>query len=177
MIIGAVAASLRGQARATEDVDVTVILDEDTLERFLDLARAEGLRPRISDALAYAKKNAVLLLEHEPSRVGVDVTIGRLRFEREAVARAQEVMVQGIRIPVATPEDLVVMKAVAHRPHDLEDIRAVVAANPKLDVARIRATVQEFARATDMPELWTDVESLLARATKSRKPVRRKKKK
>jgi predicted nucleotidyltransferase len=174
MIIGAVAASLRGQARATEDVDISVVLDEDILDRFLDLARAEGLRPRIPDAIAFAKRRAVLLLEHEPTRIGVDVTIGRLPFEREAVARAQDVVIQGMRVPVATSEDLVVMKAVAHRPQDLQDIRAIVVANPRLDVARIRANVGEFARALDMPELWTDIQPLLSRAKKPRKPARRK---
>ncbi len=176
MIIGAVAASLRGQARATEDVDVSVILDEAKLDRFLELACAEGLRPRRPDAIAFARRSAVLLLEHEPTRVGVDVTIGRLPFEREAVARAEDVVIQDIRIPVATPEDLVIMKAVAHRPHDLEDIRAIVVANPRLDAARIRAAVGEFARTLDMPELWTDIQPLLARAKKPRKTARRKKK-
>ncbi len=177
MIIGAVAASLRGQARATEDVDVSVVLDEGALERFLELARAEGFRPRRPDAIAFAKRSAVLLLEHEPTRVGVDVTIGRLPFEREAVARAQDMVIQNLHVPVATAEDLVIMKAVAHRPHDLEDIRAIVAANPHLDVSRVRATVREFARATDMPELWTDIEPLLPRTKKPEKPARRKKKK
>lgn len=174
MIIGAVAASLRGQARATEDVDASVALDEGALDRFLELACAEGLRPRIPDAVVFAKKSAVLLLEHEPSRVGVDITIGRLLFEREAIGRAQDVVIHDMRVPVATPEDLVIMKAVAHRPQDLQDIRAIIIANPSLDVARIRAYVGEFARALDMPELWTDVEALLSRAKKPRKPTRRK---
>ncbi|GIW53801.1 MAG: hypothetical protein KatS3mg082_0205 [Nitrospiraceae bacterium] len=177
MIIGAVAASLRGQARATEDVDVSVVLDEGALERFLELARAEGFRPRRPDAIAFARRSAVLLLEHEPTRVGVDVTIGRLPFEREAVARAQDMVIQNLHVPVATAEDLVIMKAVAHRPHDLEDIRAIVAANPRLDVSRVRATVREFARATDMPELWTDIEPLLSRGKTPRRPTRRKPKK
>lgn len=177
MIIGAVAASLRGQARATEDVDVTVVLDEDAIERFLDLARGEGLRPRIPGAIAYAKRSAALLLEHEPTRVGIDITIGSLAFERDAVARAQEVVIKGLRIPVASAEDLIIMKAVAHRPHDLQDIRAIAAANPDLDVARIRAHVGEFARELGKPELWTDIEPLLPRAKNPRKPARRTRKK
>jgi hypothetical protein len=55
IIIGGVAASLQGQARATEDVDALVRLDE---------------RSRISDAVCFAKQSAVLLLEHEETRVG-----------------------------------------------------------------------------------------------------------
>lgn len=62
MIIGGVAASIHGQARATEDVDATVLLDERHLNRFVKLAAVEGLYPRISDAITFARRNAVLLL-------------------------------------------------------------------------------------------------------------------
>lgn len=74
----------------------------------------------------------------------------------------------GVSIPIPTPEDLIVMKAIAHRPKDLEDIRGIVESQPHLDVAHIRTHVQEFGEALDMPELWKDVSSLL------KKPVVRK---
>ncbi|WHZ24900.1 MAG: hypothetical protein OJF47_004012 [Nitrospira sp.] len=61
MIIGGVAASLQGQARATEDVDASILLDESSLTRFMKMAAAEGLRPRIADAVAFARRSAVLL--------------------------------------------------------------------------------------------------------------------
>lgn len=168
VIIGGVAASLQGQARATEDVDALLRLDERFLDRFLEMAMAEGFRPRISDAVPFARRSAVLLLEHEASRVGVDLTISRLPFDSAAIDRARLVVVDDLQFSVVTPEDLIVMKAVAHRPQDLQDIQAVVRANPQLDVRRVRAQVQEFANALDMPELWQDIASLF------KSPVRRK---
>ena len=174
MIIGGVAASLCGQARATEDVDASVLLDERLLSRFLELAAAEGLRPRIPDAIAFAQRSAMLLLEHKPTSVGVDIAIGRLPFEREAIERAQSLIVEDLVIPVATPEDLVVMKAVAHRPQDLQDIRVIIAANPSLDFDHIRAQVREFAGVLEMPELWTDVAGLFPRSHRTAKSTRQK---
>jgi hypothetical protein len=53
------------------------------------------------------------------------------------------------------------MKAIAHRPKDLEDIRGIVESQPHLDVGHIRKHVQEFGGALDMPELWSDVHPLL----------------
>lgn len=157
MIIGGVAASIHGQARATEDVDAAVLLDERHLNRFVKLAEAEGLHPRISDAIAFAQRNAVLLLEHSESGVSADIAIGRLPFERYAVEHATYIKIDDLLVPVVAPEDLIVMKAIAHRPQDLQDIRVIVTSNPKLDVTRIRREIRGMASALDMPELWTDI--------------------
>ncbi len=157
MIIGGVAASIHGQARATEDVDAAVLVDERHLDRFVQLAAAEGLHPRISDAIAFAQRNAVLLLEHSESGVSVDIAIGKLPFERYAVEHATCVRIDDLLVPVVAPEDLIVMKAIAHRPQDLQDIRVIVTSNPKLDVKRIRREVRGMASALDMPELWTEI--------------------
>jgi hypothetical protein len=182
-IIGGVAASLQGQARATEDVDALLRLDERSLDHFLDMAIAEGFRPRIPDAISFARRSAVLLLEHKASRVGVDLTICRLPFDSDAIDRARLIVMGDLQFSVVAPEDLIIMKAIAHRPQDLQDIRAVVRANPKLDSSRVRAQVQEFAKILDMPELWKDI-AVLFRVPRSQakkvsrkqaKPPRRKK--
>jgi len=172
-LIGGVAASLQGQARATEDIDALLRLDEQTLDHFLDLAVAQGLKPRIPEAVAFAKRSAVLLLEHEASRVGVDLTISRLPFDSEAIDRARPVVIDDLRFSVVSPEDLIIMKAIAHRPQDLQDIQAVARANPQLDVKRIRAYVQEFAKLLDMPELWRDIAAVFRPSRIRRKQVRR----
>jgi hypothetical protein len=174
---------LQGQARATEDVDALLRLDERSLDHFLDMAIAEGFRPRIPDAISFARRSAVLLLEHKASRVGVDLTICRLPFDSDAIDRARLIVMGDLQFSVVAPEDLIIMKAIAHRPQDFQDIRAVVRANPQLDVRRVRTQVQEFAKALDMPELWEDI-AVLFRAPRSQakkvprkqaKPPRRKK--
>jgi hypothetical protein len=177
MIIGGVAASIHGQARATEDVDAAVLLDERRLNHFVRLAAAEGLRPRISDAIVFAQQNAVLLLEHSESGVSVDIALGRLPFERYAVEHATSIKIDDLVVPVVAPEDLIVMKAIAHRPQDLQDIRVIVTSNPKLDVMRIRREVRGMASALDMPELWTDIAGLFQRSRSHVKKLRPKSRK
>lgn len=172
-IIGGVAASLQGQARATEDVDALLRLDERSLDHFLETAMLQGFRPRIPDAVAFARRSAVLLLEHEASRVGVDLTISRLSFDFDAIDRARFIVMGDLQFSVVAPEDLIIMKAIAHRPHDIQDIQAVVRANPQLDVQRIRAQVQEFANLLEMPELWKDIAALFQTPRLQVKKVRR----
>lgn len=70
----------------------------------------------------------------------------------------------GVLDRMPTPEDLIILEAVAHRPKDLVDIEAVIGAHRHLDAERIRVWVQQFADLLELPELWTDAEKLLAKA-------------
>lgn len=169
IIVGGVAASLIGRPRYTADVDAVVLLNEEGIENFLKDAAACGLLPRISDAIRFARQNRVLLLRHLASGIGVDISIGMLPFEREAVKHAYTFNTGEFSIRIPMPEDLIIMKAVAHRPRDIEDIRSIIANHPDLDVARVRKVVREFAAALGMPKLWNDIAGLFkAKGVKTR---------
>ncbi len=161
VIIGGVAASLLGRPRITRDVDALVMLDEAEWMRFLTLGRRSGFEPRRPDAIEFAHEARILLVQHTPSGIDVDIVFGVLPFEEEAVAKAVWVDVAGVRLPLPTPEDLIIMKAVAHRPRDLGDIEAVLDAHPKLDTQRVRRWVREFSLALVMPDLLSDLEGIL----------------
>ncbi len=161
IVVGGVAASLIGRPRLTHDVDALVMVDEARWHELLEHGASFGFRPRLTDALAFAARARVLLMRHEPSGVDVDVMFGALRFEVEAVAHRTFVTVAGVALPLPTPENLIVMKAVAHRPRDLTDIEAILDAHPGLDVDHVRRWVREFARAAGMPEIWDDLRRLL----------------
>lgn len=161
VIIGGVAASLLGRPRVTRDVDALVIVSEDRWTEFLALGKQFGFRERRTDAITFARKSRVLLVNHEPSDIDADIVFGALSFEEESVSRAVWVSVSGVRIPLPTPEDLIIMKAVAHRTRDMGDIESVLDAHPKLDVRRIRRWTREFSHALDMPDILSDLESIL----------------
>ena len=160
-VIGGVAASLRGRPRATRDVDCLVLADEDTWQRLVESATKHDIQPRVTDPVAFARESRVLLLRHGPTSVDIDLTLGALLFEEELVLRATRVDVAGVSVPVATAEDLVVMKAIAGRPRDRGDIEGLLDAHPDLDVDRVRKQVAEFAAMLESPEIAADLEALL----------------
>lgn len=43
------------------------------------------------------------------------------------------------------------------------DIEAVIAVQDELDFEHIRFWVQQFAAALEMPELWTELEAIIAK--------------
>src|SRR3990170_3268161 len=160
MVIGGIAASLLGKPRLTADLDAVILLSLSQIPLLLDAAAQEGLLPRIEDADGFARKNHVMLLRHEESLINVDISLGMLPFEVEAVERSQVLEVGGLSIRLPTAEDLVIMKGVAHRARDLEDIRAICDANQDLDMGRVEHWLKQFAETLHMPEIWTDVEKL-----------------
>lgn len=162
VVIGGLAASLLGRPRLTRDVDLLVILAETRWPEFLIAGAAYGFIPRRNDALAFAHQTQVLLMRHRESGIDADIIFGSLPFEKEAIARATRVDLGGLWAPLPRPEDLIIMKAVAHRPQDLADIEAIVAAHPRLDLSRVRRWVSEFATALEMPAILHDLEALLA---------------
>jgi Nucleotidyl transferase of unknown function (DUF2204) len=164
-IIGGVAASLLGRPRLTRDIDAVVIVPDREWRRFLELGATFGFAPRRADALDFAAITRVLLLRHEPSAIDIDLSFGLLPFEEETVARAAMTSIGNLQVPVATAEDLIVMKAVAGRPRDIGDIEGLIAASPKLDRRRIRKLTKDFAMEMDMPEIVERLEPLLASST------------
>jgi hypothetical protein len=164
VIIGGVAASLLGKPRLTDDADALILLSVEEVPRLVALARVEGLQPRIADVVDFARRSRVVLLRHEESGIDVDISLGMLPFEVEAVERSAEQQAGPLRVRLPTPEDLIILKAVAHRAKDMLDIEAVIDAQEHLDVGRIAAWVRQFAELTETPEIWTDLEKLLSKA-------------
>ena len=161
VIIGGLAVSLLGTPRYTVDLDAVILLNFDDIPRLLAEADKLGIEPRISDPVAFARKNRVLLLRHNASGIDIDLSLGTLPFEVEMVARSRIVEIGSVKLRLPTPEDLIIMKAIAHRPKDLEDIQAISASHPDLDKERIRFWVEQFSEALDWPELWPEILKLL----------------
>ena len=162
MIIGGVAASVLGRPRLTQDVDALAVLPEADWAEAIRLAPQFNILPRIDNALQFAKRSRVLLMRHTTSGIDVDLTFGELPFERAAVANCENHDVGGIRVRLPRVEDLLVMKAIARRPKDVEDLQGLLAAHPELDVASARRWIREFAIAMSMPDMLREFDALLA---------------
>jgi predicted nucleotidyltransferase len=161
VIIGGVAVGFLGKPRYTADVDAVFLLSTRDIPKFLELDRAENIIPRIENAENFAKKSRVLLLKHAPTETEVDISLGIMPFEEEMVERGNIKSFANLSARLPTPEDLIIMKAIAHRPKDLEDIRTIVDNSETLDIKRIERWVKDFAELMETPELWGQIEKIL----------------
>jgi hypothetical protein len=168
-IIGGLAVGLLGRPRTTRDVDAIIFIDEPRWPTFLEKGRDFTFQSRILDPLPFARQNRVFLLHHGRSGFDVDLSLGALPFELEALARLQKKKVGRLAVPVPTCEDLIVMKAVANRPIDNSDVDSLLSCVAKLDYAYIRKHVAAFAQLLDTPEIYEDLDRRLTRHKKEKR--------
>jgi len=162
VIIGGTAVSMLGRARFTDDVDAMFLLSIQDIPRLLEAAKEEGIEPRIGNAAEFAKKSRVMLMKHVLSDTNIDISLGVMPFEQEMVERSVVHQIdEALQIRLPTPEDLIIMKAIAHRSKDLEDIRTIAEKYPDLDVGRIEEWVKAFGEVLETPDLWDVVKPLL----------------
>jgi predicted nucleotidyltransferase len=162
VIIGGTAVSILGKARFTEDLYAMFLLSLQDIPRLLETAKEEGIEPRIENAVEFAEKNRVMLMRHIRSGTNIDISLGAIPFEQEMVERSIVHQVdESLQIRLPTPEDLIIMKAIAHRPKDLEDIRIIAEKYPNLDIQRIKQWVKEFGDVLEQPGLWKQIEPCL----------------
>lgn len=150
-LVGGLAVSLRGQPRMTVDVDLVVHADvADALGLVSELSQTtfDPLFPGVEEVVT---KAFILPLRHRRTGIRVDLAIGISGFERNAISRATRMAIGAANVPVVTIEDLLVMKALAGRPQDEEDIRGIVALhNNSIDWERCLGTAGDLGRAIDI---------------------------
>jgi len=151
-VFGAQAVAIRGAPRATQDVDVTVEVSRVHLRPLVEALEAEGIghrNPEIAEELL--DSGAVLPMSH-PSGMEIDLVLAGSGLEDLALDRATRVRIEEVDVPVAHATDLVVMKALAGRGKDLEDIRAVLAGGD-VDVAEARDLLGQLEHALGRSDL------------------------
>ena len=162
-VIGGVAASLLGRPRVTKDVDFLALADESLWPELLRVGHPHGVRPRIDDALEFARTTRVLLLVHQSSQIELDVSFAGLPFERELIERATVKAVRGISFRVARAEDILIMKALALRPRDVADIEGILTVAQELDLDRVKTAIAEFSRALESDDFSSEFARILKR--------------
>jgi hypothetical protein len=125
-VFGAQAAIVHGAARLTADVDVTVLLPAALSPHSL-VDALHQFEPRFADT-NFLERARVIPIAHTASGIPVDLVLGGPGLEEGFAARARRRNVEGVDLPVASAEDIVVMKVLAARPKDLEDVAAVLSA-------------------------------------------------
>ncbi len=161
ILIGGIAVSLISVARYTADVDAMVFFDTAMLDGLMSAILSHGFRERFTGMAQGARLGRLIAVEHEVTGFCVDLALGCMPFEEEVVARATAHRVGDLTLRLPTPEDLVILKAIAHRPKDLEDIRTIASVYPRMDRERIAHWVVAYGELLDEPELWGQIEPLL----------------
>ena len=158
-VIGGIAVILRGHDRTTVDLDAVMLDLDERLDKFIAALQDNGLSFRVPNGREFARRHRVLLLV-SANQTQVDLSMGFLPFEVETVQRSSLLdLGNGLRVPVASVEDLIIMKLVAGRPRDFQDIEALKELYPDLDRKRIRTVVTDYAELLENPEMIKELDA------------------
>jgi hypothetical protein len=121
---------------------------------FVAAMQDAGFTMRVQDPERFAAEMRVLPFLHEASRIPLDAILAGPGPEEEFLARARVVTIEGVRVPVISPEDLVVTKVLAGRPKDLEDVRGILRqTGARLESERVRSLLESLEAALDRSDL------------------------
>lgn len=107
---------------------------------------------------------------HGDTGLPADIVLGGPGLEELFLSRASMRDVGGVKVPVVSPEDLIVMKILAARDKDKEDIRAVIrAGRGTLELDAVRSTITMLEEALGQSDLMPLFDELVLQATQRRR--------
>ena len=170
-LFGAQAVGVWGTPRLSADVDITIRLRVPDTLAFVNGMREAGFDLRVADAEDFARRTRVLPFVHRESRIPVDAVLAGPGPEEEFLSRARTVAIEGVPVPVISPEDLIVTKVLAGRPKDVEDVRGILGQRgADLDLGRVRrllGLLEEALGQSDLLPLFEAQLSAIRRPEKS----------
>jgi len=154
-VIGAAAMAAHGVARATMDVDLLLVGRDSLDSQAWDGLRRAGVLVEIRRGTPDDPLVGVIRLRHGDD-LPIDVVVGAAPWQRRAVDRAVVSEILGVRAPVATAQDLVLLKLYAGSPQDRWDVQRLLATSPAPELSRrVEAELSELPR--ESREVWRSI--------------------
>jgi hypothetical protein len=153
-LFGAQAAIVYGAARLTADVDVTVRPSANAVAAdWLPVLAQHGFDARFGDR-EFFEQTRVLPLVHAATGLPTDVVLAGPGLEDEFLSRAVTRDLDGVAVPVIDISDLVILKVLAGRPKDVEDLVTLLRVQQqRVDQGRIREVLALLERALGQSDL------------------------
>ncbi len=129
-LIGGLAVAILATPRATEDIDLLILIEEQQIPSLVGLLEKRFKIIRGQNVMHFKSATICRTILASPSDekggiVVVDFLLADHDTYRKALRNPLFLTVDGEKIPVARPESLIKMKELSNRPQDLLDIAAL----------------------------------------------------
>lgn len=153
MVIGGFANIIWGEPRATIDIDVTIWVLKQEIEKTISMFEGK-YETRVPEPSVFVRETHVLPLE---SREGVyiDIIFGSLPYEEAAIHRSIEVDILKRPVRFCSPEDLILHKIISSRDTDLTDVQGITLRQIRnLDLEYMEPRIKELSNELERTEIW-----------------------
>jgi hypothetical protein len=123
-IIGGIALIAYGIAKTTEDIDITLMLDLEDIEKTGKkiLTHFDPFHP---NPLTFFQTNFVLPVIHRETKIGIDFAAGLTGFDASVIKRGVKLKFHTLTLPFASIEDIIIYKLFAARGKDYIDLKEI----------------------------------------------------
>jgi predicted nucleotidyltransferase len=137
-VMGGLAVRVYSIPRATLDIDLTIAIERPHLSGLFDkLEQCEFSVPevyRTGWVDNVAEMPLVKLRRYVAGRgIDVDVFLAETAYQQILMTRRRVAEIEGSRVVLVSPEDLILLKLVANRPRDLVDVQEILFTLGELD--------------------------------------------
>ena len=136
-LIGALALGAYGRPRATHDVDLLILTDSAASHSYLDSLHAKGFAVASDwhDANPMARDIVMRFKHTSAPDFPLDLIFATSPLHKSALDRRKLFDLHGTQVPVSSAEDLILLKLLASRPRDFDDVMGIICnADVPLDV-------------------------------------------
>lgn len=147
-VIGALAVSFYGIVRASLDADAVISIekDETAVNRLKKTLSGCGFKVIVKQAGSHDPLMGVMLIEDKFANQ-VDLILGVRGMDEDAFARIKEGSLQGEKMKIIGPEDLIAMKIFAGGPKDIDDVKGVFEVSGKdIDRKLLRRLTSRYGK-------------------------------
>ena len=144
MVIGGQAVLLYGEPRLTKDIDITLGIGIDGLDKIKRIVNSLHFEYLADHVDEFVKETMVLPVVDAPSGIRIDFIFSYSPYERQAIERARGIKFGKTNVKFAALEDVVIHKIIAARARDIEDVRCILLKNPDCDSRYIEKWLAEF---------------------------------
>lgn len=146
MIIGGQAVLLYGEPRLTRDIDITLGMGIDEIEKIIEVINETGLKVLVKDISKFVNETMVLPAIDEKTKIRVDFIFSFTTYEKQAINKAKRILLDDIEVYFASPEDIIIHKIFSGRPRDIEDIKSILLKNKNINIKYINKWLKEFQK-------------------------------
>lgn len=158
VIIGGIAVLAWGEPRTTFDVDIVIALFPARLEMVISDFIRYGFTIR-KDAVKRLRRGLATKLKH--GIYSVDLRLSSFTLDKQAVRRARYIKVAGVRIPIASKEDLIVYKVAGFNYQDKADIEGILHRQRRIDFDYITNSARQLVIETQKPAILDNLSEIL----------------
>ncbi|HEX9975308.1 MAG TPA: nucleotidyltransferase [bacterium] len=148
VVIGGLANTFWGIARATHDIDLKVLIEEGKYQEFKEKAYSKFETRKLP------VQSPLIVAVIASNSVGIDFLLSVPGYEVNTFERAVRHQINNLQIWLCSPEDLIIHKAIANRDKDWVDIEGVLIEQvKKIDIEYVEKWLSQFADALEKPEI------------------------